>query len=103
MRFREYPRFLAAIEPQQRAQQPCPAARMSPQGDVLHHAHRLNELHMLKGARDAPGRDAPKVDASQGLAPEPDLAGIEGNDAGQQVERRALAGAIGSDQAQDTA
>ena len=71
--------------------------------DVLQHAQPLEGLHDLEGAADARVADEVGPEARDLPAVQADGAGIGAVDAGDHVEDRGLAGAIGADQRVDCA
>ena len=70
---------------------------------VLQHGHALKGAHHLEGAADAEAADAVGLEAPEIAAGEGDGAAIRPQEAVQQVEQRRLAGAVGSDDAEDGA
>ena len=71
--------------------------------DVLEHAEIAERAGDLEGAGDAELGDAVGRHAGDALVLEPDLAGGRRQVAGDQVEHRRLAGAVGADDAGDRA
>ena len=69
--------------------------------DILEHGHPREELEVLEGARDPQPDHAARPDAPQRSAVEDDVARVEPVEAGDRVEGRRLAGAVGADQADD--
>ena len=102
-RLGEDARLLGAVEAQDRLRHAGMAPHMRAERDILDHAHRLDQLHMLEGAGNAAFGDVAQLDMRQRFAPERNRTGIVGQYAGQQVERRALARAVRADQAENAA
>ena len=102
------PRRAARAPPRDRAGE-LPAARRpmprrwAPSGDVLEHGHVRPQMDVLEGAGDAARGDVARWQAGRSLAAELDLAARQRQHAGDQVEDRALAGAVRADQADDLA
>ena len=71
--------------------------------DVLQHAQALERLHELEGAADAGVAGAIGPQAGDHLAVQADGAGVGREDAGDHVEDRGLARAVGADQRMDRA
>ena len=71
--------------------------------DVLGHGEIGEGLELLEGARDAAAGDAVGPQAGDLAAVEEDAAGVGRLEAGDQVEQRRLAGAVGADDAEDLA
>src|SRR5690606_21384117 len=71
--------------------------------DVVEHAHALEQGDVLEGARHAAPGDLVRADADEGLALERDRAFLRGIEAGDRVDQRRLAGAVGPDEAVDLA
>ena len=89
-------RSIARITPDLRA-------AVAAQRHVLQHRHLGNHLHVLEGARDAQPRDGARALAADGLAAPVHRAARQRQHAGDQVEERGLAGAVGADQRDDVA
>src|SRR5260370_551777 len=68
---------------------------------VLHDGHPRPELDVLKGARHAPAADVVRCPAQNPLTPEYEVAAVQAVQAADGVEQRRLAGAVGSDEADD--
>ena len=71
--------------------------------DVLGHGEVGEGLELLEGAGHAAAGDAVGPHAGDLAAVEEDAAGVERLEAGDQVEQRGLAGAVGPDDADDLA
>src|SRR5437868_3169130 len=69
--------------------------------NVVQHGHRLKKANILKGARDAAGRDLIRFAACDGATVERDRPRCRRVDSGQQVECGGLAGAVGTDEAHE--
>ena len=76
---------------------------MRSQRDVLEHAHLGDDIGMLEGASEAARRDPLRRRPGDRFAPKTDLAAIDRQRAADQVEGRALAGAVRPDQPDDLA
>src|SRR5258708_22226875 len=76
---------------------------MGAERDVLDHAHVGDDFDVLKGPTQAKGGGALWGLRPQRVTLELDLAGAQGQDAGDQVEGRAFAGAVRTDQPDDAA
>src|SRR5690242_12241571 len=72
-------------------------------GDVLEDAEAVERPHDLEGAAHARVADLVRAQARDGAAVERDAAGGRDMNAGDQVEDRRLAGAVGPDQGMDRA
>ena len=97
-------RLLGAVEPQHARERAGAAAQMRAERDVLEHGHVGHQLDVLEGARDAAARRRPAAAApSTLLAEHRDVAAGRRQHAGDQVEGRALAGAVRADQPDDLA
>ncbi len=107
--FRELVAAIVKTEPRQDRR--CAVARLrevgfameGTHGDVLQHAQPLERLHELEGASDAGVAGAIGPQAGDHLAVQADGAGVGREDAGDHVEDRGLARAVGSDQGVDGA
>ena len=77
------------------------AAQMRAERDVLEHGHVGDQLDVLERARDAAPDDALRRRLLDPLPLRRDLAAVGGQHAGDQVEHRALAGAVRTDQRDD--
>src|SRR4051812_19892750 len=76
---------------------------MGPECDILDHAHVGDDLDMLKRAAEPERRGALRRLRLQRIAVEPDLAGGQRQQAGDQIEGGALAGAVRADQPDNAA
>src|SRR2546426_1529363 len=85
------------------AERVAPAERVHRHDQVLGDGHRAPQLEVLKCARDAEARSHVRRRIDQRVAFEEDRALVRGDDAGDAVEERRLAGAVGTDQAEDLA
>ena len=79
------------------------AAQMRADRDVFQHAHVRHQFDMLEGAGDAELCHLLRRRVVDFLAEHRDRAARRGQHAGDQVEGRALAGAVGADQRHDLA
>ena len=81
------------------------AETAAPQRDqhVVDHRHLREQLRGLVGARDAGARDAVRRAARRSRVAEPDRCRVGAIEAAEQVEHRALAGAVRADEAGDRA
>ena len=70
---------------------------------VVEHGHRTKEGNVLKGARDAEADHVVRPHLEHGVAVEERRAAAGPVDAGDDVEERRLAGAVGTDQRDDLA
>ena len=66
--------------------------------DVLEHGHPREELEILEGAGDPESDHTARPHAAQRPAVQDDVARVEPVEAGDRVEGRRLAGAVGADQ-----
>ena len=71
--------------------------------DVLGAAHAVEDTDQLKRARKPETRDAIGRHALDGLPGKPDAAGVRTQHARNQIERRGLAGTVGTEQADNLA
>src|SRR2546425_10041573 len=74
---------------------------MDPDHDVLQHRHARKEREVLEGTADAERRHAMGAGAHDGLALEEQVALIGRVEPAHAVEQRGLAGAVGTDEADD--
>ncbi len=79
------------------------AAQMRADRDVFQHGHVGHQFDMLKRSGDAEFYDLLRGGMADLFAEHGDRAARGGEHAGDQVERRAFAGAIGTDQRHDLA
>ena len=79
------------------AERVAPAERVHRHDQVLGDRHRAPQLEVLKCARDAEARSHVRRRIDQRVAFEEDGALVRGDDAGDAVEERRLAGAVGAD------
>jgi hypothetical protein len=70
---------------------------------ILHHAHRGEQQHVLPGAGDATTRPPVQSQAVDRRALQLDASRVRPHHAGDQVEQRGLAGAVRADQSEDFA
>ena len=70
-------------------------------GHVLQHGHERERLHDLERACNAEPGNAIRRQAIDALVAIPDLAGARPMHAGDEIDQRRLAGAVGTDQADD--
>ena len=103
LRLAEDARLFGAIEPQPGGDEARPRARMSAERDVVEQAHVRAQLDVLERARHAEPRDVPLRLPGHVVAEELHAAGGHRQRAGDEVEHRRLAGAVGTDQADDLA
>src|SRR5216683_562833 len=66
-------------------------------------SRRTRGARQLEGAGEPAIDDAVRLEAADRLAVEDDAAGVGGDEAGEQVEERGLAGAVGAEDAGDLA
>ncbi len=96
--------LLGAVEPQHRRQPAAAAAQVRAEGDVVEHAARAEQPHMLEGAAEAAARRSRATAGrpSTGPAAAPRRRSAS-SDARDHVEEGALAGAVRADQRMDLA
>ena len=102
-RFRQQSRLIGAIEPEHAGDRAGVAAQMRADRDVLQHGHVGHQLDVLEGPGDAELCHLLRRRVVDLLAEHRDRAAGGGQHAGDQVEGRALAGAVGADQRDDLA
>ena len=88
---------------ERRAENARAAAQERPECNVIQHGHPRHELDVLERAADAAASDLERLAAGNRRATKQDIAGGERQRAGNQVEHRAFAGAVGTDEAEDLA
>ena len=99
--FREQPCLVGAVEPQHAGDGAGLPTQMRADRHVFQHGHVGYQLDVLEGARNAEADDLLRRRIVDMLAEEGDGAAGRGQHARDQVEGRALAGAVGADQCHD--
>src|SRR5881628_370075 len=89
--------------PEERRYEPRSSQEMGADEHVLEHRVLPEERRRLERPRDAAPADLRRAELGDSLALVADLAGGQGDDAGDQVEDRALAGPVETDEAVDRA
>src|SRR5438874_1181725 len=82
---------------------PCAPAQISAERHVVEHAHLANQLDMLERTPDSATRDFIRLEAVNHLAAKYNAARRQRKCARYQSKRRALAGAVRTDQSEDFA
>ena len=101
--FRQQPGFVGAVEPEHAGDRAGMPAQMGADRDVLQHGHVGHQLDVLEGSGDAELDDLLRRRVVDLVAEHGDRAAGRCQHAGDQVEGRALAGAVGADQGDDLA
>src|SRR5690242_8723682 len=95
--------FIAAItrRMEQRVHITRSKPRVPPDQDVLKHAHAAEETDVLKRACDAGCGNSVRAQTRDVASIETDGAGIRSIDAGDEIEKRGLAGTVRADDGDD--
>ena len=95
--------FFAAIEPHRAGEKSRACARIRPQQRIVEQRHVRPQFHVLERACDASGGDVTRRQFRHVVIQEHDPPGVRFGGPGDQIEKRAFAGSVRSDQAQDLA